>query len=105
MTGVSVPANINSTLPPDQVQKIRRSAQEFEAMAVGQLLTPIFDTVDNSTGPFGGGPGEAAWKPMMVAELAKGIAKRGSFGLTGPIMEQMLRMQEAAHAGQSGAGE
>ena len=47
-----------TTLPPEQVQKIQHSAQEFEAMALNQLLTPIFDTVDGSKGPFGGGSGE-----------------------------------------------
>ena len=92
-----------STLPPEQVQKIQRSAQEFEAMALNQLLTPIFDTVDGSKGPFGGGQGEAAWKPMMVTEVARAMARQGGLGLAGPIMQQMLRMQEAAQAGREGA--
>lgn len=91
-----------TTLPPEQVQKIQRSAQEFEAMALNQLLTPIFDTVDGSKGPFGGGSGEAAWKPMMVTELAKAMSQQGGLGLARPIMQQMLRMQEAAQAGREG---
>ena len=105
MTSVTPPASAATTLPPEQVRKIERSAQEFEAMALGQLLTPMFDTVDGSKGPFGGGSGEAAWKPMMVTELAKSLAKQGSLGLAGPIMQQMLRMQETAQAGRDGAGQ
>ena len=91
-----------TTLPPEQVQKIQHSAQEFEAMALNQLLTPIFDTVDGSKGPFGGGSGEAAWKPMMVTELAKAMSRQGGLGLARPVMQQMLRMQEAAQAGREG---
>ena len=103
MTPLPPAASAASTLPPEQVQKVQRAAQEFEAMALNQLLAPIFETVDGSKGPFGGGPGEAAWKPMMVTELAKAMARQGGLGLAGPIMQQMLRMQEAAQAGREGA--
>ena len=102
MPSIALPASVNTTLPPEQVRKIERAAQDFEAMALGQLLGPIFDTVDESKGPFGGGSGEAAWKPMMVTEMAKSLAKQGSMGLKEPIMQQMLRMQEAAQAGREG---
>ena len=84
-----------ATLSPVQRQKIAASAQQFEALALGQLLAPMFDTVDTSKGLFGGGEGEAAWKPMMVSELAKSIAANGGLGLAKPIMQQMLRLQEA----------
>ena len=83
-----------ATLPPAQRQKIAATAQQFEAVALGQLLTPIFDTVDTSKGPFGGGDGEAAWKPMLVSELARHIAAHGGLGLARPIMDQMMRLQE-----------
>ena len=86
---------IDTKLPPQQVARIQKSAQEFEAMALGQMLAPMFDTVDASKGPFGGGSGEEAWKPMMVSELGKQVAKSGGLGLARPVMEQMLRMQEA----------
>ena len=65
-------------------------------MAIGQLLAPMFDTVDTSKGMFGGGEAEKAWKPMMIAELGKSIAAAGGLGLAGPIMQQMLRLQEGA---------
>ncbi len=84
-----------ATLSPAQRQKVATSAQQFEALALGQLLAPMFDTVDTSKGLFGGGDGEAAWKPMMVSELAKSIAASGGLGLAKPIMQQMLRLQEA----------
>ena len=99
MTVQTIPAAVASTLPPAQVARITRSAQEFEAMALTQLLAPIFDTVDSSKGVFGGGEAEAAWKPMMTAELAKHLAAHGGLGLARPVMQQMLRLQEAAGVG------
>lgn len=92
--GQVVSATPGATLSPAERQKIAAAAQQFEAMAIGQLLAPMFDTVDTSKGLFGGGEAEAAWKPMMVSEMAKQVAKQGSFGLARPVMEQMMRLQE-----------
>lgn len=84
-----------ATLAPELRTRITASAKQFEAMAIGQLLEPMFATVDSSKGPFGGGEAEQAWRPMMVTELAKGVAAHGGLGLARPVMEQMMRMQEA----------
>ena len=73
--------------------KIAKSAHDFEAMAIGQLLQPMFDTVDTAHNKFGGGPGEEAWKPMMVQEFAKQIEAHGGLGLAKPVYDAMLRMQ------------
>jgi peptidoglycan hydrolase FlgJ len=74
---------------------VAKSAKDFEAMAIGQLLQPMFDTVDTSSNTFGGGRGEEAWKPMLVQEFAKQIAAHGGLGLAKPVYDAMLRMQEA----------
>lgn len=91
------------TLAPDaaamtspQTQKLWQTAQNFEAMALGELLTLMFDTVDNAHGLFGGGDGEAAWRPMLTQEIASQIAAAGGIGLAAPVFHQMLQMQEAA---------
>lgn len=84
--------------PAAQIQKIRQAAQEFEAMTIGQLLAPMFETVDHSKTMFGGGDGEAAWRPMMVTAIAKHMAAHGGIGLAQPILQQMLRLQEAHNA-------
>ena len=95
MTISPLPATTDaSTVSPAQRQKIAATAQQFEAMAIGQFLTPMFDTVDTSKGLFGGGNAEAAWKPMLVSELAKHMAAHGGIGLARPVMDQMLRLQE-----------
>ena len=88
-------AQTQPKLPAD-TGKLRKAATDFEAMAIGELLQPMFDTVDTSKGMFGGGDGEKAWKPMMVTEMAKQIEAHGGLGLSQPIYEAMLRMQEGA---------
>jgi flagellar protein FlgJ len=74
---------------------IAKSAHDFEAMAIGQLLQPMFDTVDTAHNKFGGGAGEQAWKPMLVQEFAKQIGAHGGLGLAKPVYDAMIRMQGA----------
>ncbi len=93
------PPPVDTTLAPAQVSKAWRAAQDFEAMAIGQMLQPMFATVDTANGPFGGGAGEEAWKPMMVDNIGKSLAAHGGIGLARPVFAEMLRMQEARQAG------
>jgi Rod binding domain-containing protein len=71
-----------------------RAAQDFEAMTISQLLAPMFDTVDTASGPFGGGPGEQAFKPFLIDAIARNMAAHGGLGLAMPVWRQMLRAQE-----------
>ncbi len=93
---IQPPGAASGSVNPAQRAKISATAQQFEAMALTELLTPIFNTVDTAHGLFGGGEAEAAWKPMMVNELAKSMAAHGGLGLARPVMEQMIRLQENA---------
>jgi len=90
-------AVIAASLPAAQVAKLHQAAVDFEAMALGQLLQPMFATLDTAHGAFGGGAGEAAAQPMLVDALAKNIAAHGGLGLAGPVFSSMLRSQEAAN--------
>jgi flagellar protein FlgJ len=89
-----IPPN-TSTLLPVQVTKFWQSAQDFEAMAIGQLLQPMFDTVDTAHSAFGGGEAEGAWRPMLVDAIGKQMAAHGGIGLATPVFNAMLRAQEA----------
>ena len=79
------------------------AARKFEQMAIGQLLTPMFATIDLSKDAFGGGAGEAAWQPMMIDAMAKQIEARGGLGLAAPVYAEMLRLQEQAGSGKGAA--
>jgi Rod binding domain-containing protein len=83
-----------SGLSPQQIARARQAAQEFEAVAIGQFLAPMFDTVDTSNTLFGGGAGEQQWKPMLTEEIAKQIARAGGLGIADTVLQQMLRTQE-----------
>jgi len=90
--GLAAPAATDPDAAPDP--KVWQAAQKFEAMAIGQMLAPMFDTVDLSKSKFGGGQGESAWKPMMIDAIGKQMEQQGGFGLAQPIYAAMLRAQE-----------
>ena len=81
-----------ATPAPDA--KVLKAAQDFEAMAIGQMLEPMFATVDSSKSMFSGGAGEESFKPMLVTEMAKEVEAHGGLGLADSIYQQMLKMQE-----------
>lgn len=82
-------------VPPARVIKDWKDAAGFSAMAIGALLQPIFDSVHLSAGRFGGGTGEATWKPILVAAIGEGIAGRGGLGLTDTVFRELIRQHEA----------
>ena len=75
--------------------KLWKTARDFEAMALGEFLKPMFDDGgQHGKGLFGRRRGEKTWKPMLVDEIGKQIAAAGGLGLAGPIHDAMLKMQE-----------
>jgi Rod binding domain-containing protein len=85
----------STTVPLPAQQKLHKAAEDFAAVALNELLKPMFDTEDTSKGMFGGGEAEQQFKPMLISEVAKQIARAGGLGLEEPIYQQMLRLQEA----------
>ena len=88
--------NVNGDLPNvkgHSPQKIRETAQEFEAVFVAEMLRPMFDGIKTSE-MFGGGNSEKVYRDMQVDEYGKAIAKAGGIGLADSIMREMIKMQE-----------
>ncbi len=77
----------------DSVQKSREVAEKFEAFFLGQMLQPMFASI-NPEPPFGGGHAEKIWKSMMVDEIGKSMAKSGGIGIADSIQREILKMQE-----------
>ena len=100
IANAALPAAIPSEAPKAESPgaeanpRLWKAAQDFEAMALGQFLQPMFSTVDLSGGSFGGGAGEKNFQPMLVTEMAKEVERHGGLGLTQPIYQEMLKMQE-----------
>ena len=73
-------------------KQIEQTAQKFEAAFIAQMLGPMFDGAELSA-PFGGGPGEAAFKSFLLEAVAQQMAKAGGLGLTEDLTREMLKMQ------------
>jgi Rod binding domain-containing protein len=90
---------MNAIMPAPQAAptdaQVRQKAVEFTAVALTEMLTPMFGTLAGDGGPFGGGPGESAFRPMLVQQMAEAIARQGGLGMTDTVARAMLRLQES----------
>jgi Rod binding domain-containing protein len=75
--------------------KIAKTAKDFESSFITAMLQPMFDSV-NTSAPFGGGAGEAAFKSFMVHAVAEQTVKSGGIGLAPAIQREMMKMQGAS---------
>ena len=59
---------------------VSAAASKFEAMMIGQMLQPMFDTIQEDK-MFGGGSAEGMLRPMLVTEYANLMEQKGGLGL------------------------
>lgn len=93
--------NANASLALDQgkntprvsPEKADKSAKEFEAFFLSQMMAHMFSGI-KTDGMFGGGHGEEMFKSMLVDEYGKMMAKSGGVGIADQVKTQMLKMQE-----------
>lgn len=81
-------------LDPASDSAIRKTAQEFEAVFLSELLAPIFEHLETDQ-LGGGGEGERAFRPLLVQEYAKEFAKAGGIGIADSVTRELLRLQGA----------
>ncbi|HEY8964149.1 MAG TPA: rod-binding protein [Alphaproteobacteria bacterium] len=84
-----------SGLDAKKLQEVDAAAKDFEAMFIGEMLKPMFETVQTDE-LFGGGEAEDTWKGLMVEEYGKQITRSGGIGLSDDIKTKMIEMQEQA---------
>ena len=83
-----------AVVPPGaSSQKIKETADAFEASFLSQMLKPMFEGL-STDGPFGGGQAEETWRGFMIDAMAKQTVKAGGVGLADTVMSEMLKMQE-----------
>ena len=73
--------------------KATKAAKDFEAVFINEMLGSMFEGIATD-GPFGGGPGEAIFRSMMIDNYSKTIAAQGGFGLADAVKRQLLHTQE-----------
>lgn len=66
----------------------REAAQAFEAQMLGAMLQPMFQGTEGK-GPFSGGAGESQWRPMLVEEYGRVIARAGGVGIADAVLRQL----------------
>lgn len=86
---------------PDNIDKIREAATEFEAMYMSEMMNHMFAGVDVDP-MFGGGSGEQMFRGMMIQEYGKIMAKSGNgLGLSDQIQKAMIDIQEGLQTGET----
>ena len=71
----------------------KKTAQDFEAVFIGEMTKTMFDTVPTDD-RFGGGSAEKIYGGMLAEQLGKSIAQKGGIGIAPKVMNEIIKMQE-----------
>ena len=77
-------------------KKLKKAAQEFEAIFVQQLFEAMDKTVDREGSVMGGGSAEDYWRGMMNEEVSRSISNRpggSGLGMAETVYRQMAAQQ------------
>jgi Rod binding domain-containing protein len=74
---------------------LRRAAEEFEAVFLAEMLSPMFEGIDTE-GLGGGGLGEQIFRPMLVERYAEALSRAGGVGIAESVVRELMRLQETA---------
>lgn len=91
--GRPVAAGASRDLPPAG-DRLRQTAEEFEAVFLAQVLQTLTTGI-GGPGPLSEGDNEA-WSDMLQEEYGKLIARSGGIGVADALMREMLKLQEVA---------
>ena len=83
------------SLTPDPASpaKTAATATQFESMMIGQMLQPMFETVEVDP-LMGGGQAEQMVRSLLVDEYGKLMTAAGGIGLSDSIRSEILKLQE-----------
>jgi len=80
-------AIMNASQQSEEIQKnaktleeFDKTAKEFEAMFVAEMMKPMFDGLETD-GAFGGGKGEEIFRGFLIEEYGALIADSGAIGI------------------------
>ena len=90
----TAPAVSGGTLGAAAMDRIKKTAQDFEASFLSEMYKPMFEGL-STDGPFGGGEAEGTWRSFLIDAMAKQTVKAGGVGLSNVVMSEMIKMQEA----------
>jgi Rod binding domain-containing protein len=70
-------------------ENVRKSAEEFEAVFLSQMLATMTQELGGVTGE-----GGEVYRDMFTQEIAKMISKSGGIGVADTVLQEMLKIQE-----------
>lgn len=73
--------------------KIAKSAEDFEGMFMGEMVSIMFEGVGDDS-MFSGGQGEKMFQSLLTQEYGKAMAKGNGTGIAGEMQKMMLKIQE-----------
>ena len=85
-----LPSVVADTL---QIQKIKHTAQEFEAVLLRQMMREIRNSVFSDSSKSGS---NATYLSMADEQLANNMAAQGGFGFGKAMAQQMIQQAQAA---------
>ncbi|HAV48888.1 MAG TPA: rod-binding protein, partial [Brevundimonas sp.] len=62
--------------PTLRQDRMRETAEDFEASFIAQMLRPMFEGLSTEA-PFGGGEAETTWRSFLIDEMAKQTVRSG----------------------------
>jgi Rod binding domain-containing protein len=78
---------------PSNAAQVDKVAKDFESIFINEMLGSMFQGIATD-GEFGGGPGEAIFRSMMIEHYSKTITAQGGFGLADAVKHELLKTQE-----------
>jgi len=81
--------------------KARDTAQQFEAVFIGQMARLMLESVEQDSA-FSGGHGEDMFRGVLAEKLGEEIAKGRGIGLADQVMAEIIRLQQAQPPRQTG---
>jgi len=77
-----------------KMEQIDKTAKDFEAVFLSEMMTYMFQGVKTDES-FGGGYGEEMFRSTLINQYSTQMVAKGGIGLADSIKEQMIKMQEA----------
>jgi Rod binding domain-containing protein len=87
------PATKLAPAPAKDEKSIDKTATDFEAVFLSQMLESMFKGI-KTDGPFGGGHAEEMMRSFMLQEYGKVMAAGGGVGIADAVKRELLHAQE-----------
>ena len=89
----TAPATKLAHAQPRDMKSIDKTAEDFEAVFLSQMLESMFKGI-KTDGPFGGGHAEDMMRSFMLQEYGKVMAAGGGVGIADAVKRELLHAQE-----------